>query len=227
MNTTAAGGAVGLPDKVQVLGIPYGYCHCGCGQKTNLAQKTRSKYGWVKGQPVPFLKGHYQKLIAQQPIELRFWSKVATKTSIEECWEWQASCSEGYGQFAVHGILTKAHRVAYELTYGDILNDLWVLHKCDNRLCCNPSHLFLGTPQVNTQDMINKGRNSTGEKHSKTQRGEGNGRHKLSTDQVISIRSRYKQGGVSQHELAREMQVSFTTVHKIVNGKSWRSVKDD
>lgn len=91
---------------------------------------------------------------------VRFWSKIQKTKS---CWNWTgAQSGGGYG---VVSILFKgqprnfyAHRVAYVLTAGSIPKEQYVLHTCDNKLCCNPSHLFIGVAIDNTKDMIGKGR---------------------------------------------------------------------
>ncbi len=96
-----------------------------------------------------------------RPLAERFWEKVNVRT-INECWEWNAcTYHHGYGKFSLtrcHPVY--AHRVAYELTYGSIPPGLLVCHTCDNRPCCNPSHLFVGTQKDNMQDCKRKGRMS-------------------------------------------------------------------
>lgn len=96
---------------------------------------------------------------AKRTMAERFWRKVK-KADGDQCWEWTAAFFRaGYGKFAIeHRKIEGAHRVAWILAHGPIPNGLWVLHKCDVRRCCNPSHLFLGTVSDNVQDMLRKGR---------------------------------------------------------------------
>jgi hypothetical protein len=94
----------------------------------------------------------------------RFWSKVDVKEP-SECWEWQASgYPNGYGQFRLNKE-QYAHRVAWIITNGEMPKDMFVCHKCDNRKCVNPKHLFLGTHQDNMRDCSKKGRVSNQNKY--------------------------------------------------------------
>lgn len=90
-------------------------------------------------------------------LEERFWANVKRGNS-DECWEWQRSTSDGYGHMTYEKRYIIAHRAAYEFTYGAIPDGLFVLHRCDNRRCCNPDHLWLGTNRDNVLDSVSKGR---------------------------------------------------------------------
>lgn len=118
----------------------------------------------------------------------------------------------GYGRFSERG----AHRVAYELTYGLIPAGLHVCHRCDNRRCVNPGHLWLGTNADNMADRNTKGRQS----RQGAPRGAANGRATVSDEVVLEARRLYSLGGTSQRELARLFGVSQMTVNYWVRGRT-------
>lgn len=95
-----------------------------------------------------------------------FWAKVDIRGD-DECWEYQGYVTpEGYG-WAYTGTMKGqrthgAHRQSWILTHGPIEGDLQILHHCDNRRCCNPKHLFIGTHQDNMRDMVQKERHRFG-----------------------------------------------------------------
>ncbi len=75
------------------------------------------------------------------------------------CWQWIASFDHrGYGQYALNGRVTKAHRAAWFFAFGDIPKGLFICHKCDYPWCVRPSHLFQGTHSDNMKDCASKGR---------------------------------------------------------------------
>jgi hypothetical protein len=108
-----------------------------------------------------------------------------------------------------------AHRVSYRLHKGEIPDGMHVLHTCDNMLCVNPDHLFLGTPQDNMADRDRKGRNP---------RGTEQGMSKLNDQSVREIRARYAAGGIFQHELAEMYGVCKQLIQLVCANKIWRHV---
>jgi hypothetical protein len=141
-----------------------------------------------------------------------FWEKVI-QTETDHCWEWiGATQSQGYGSFSINGKTYLAHRISYTICHGDIPEGLCVLHHCDNRLCVNPGHLFLGTNFDNIQDMVRKNRQS----HNTTNR-----ITKLNIDQVELMRRLYKGGGESYATLAKKFLVSKYSIGAVIRSDSW------
>jgi hypothetical protein len=132
------------------MGRPKHPCPCGCGGITDRE----------------YVRGHRPT----RTVADRFWEKVdklaghRVASMASDCWLWTASLTTvGYGKFAIgkdgrRAILQDAHRVAWTLTNGEIPDGQWVLHRCDNRRCVRPDHLFLGTATDNNVDMASKGR---------------------------------------------------------------------
>lgn len=157
---------------------------------------------------------------------LRVQERLMSHTQYDEasgCWEWTGSKRCGYGRMIIGSRKNgtrrsvSAHRVSYELTYGEIPDGMEVCHKCDNPCCVNPNHLFLGTRQDNIDDRERKGRN-------KPPIGEKNGRAKLTKTDVLEIIERRAQG-VSFQKLANEYGVCKKTVQDAVNGKHWKCAR--
>ena len=142
-----------------------------------------------------------------------FWEKVK-KTS--KCWLWTAHTNGRYGQFWINTKEKKyAHRISYELNKGKIPKGLLVCHKCDNPICVNPKHLWLGTYKENMQDASAKGRTTTGEKSSTA---------KLKTADVLKIRKMYNTGRFTQKEIAKKFNVIQQNISLIILRKHWNTV---
>ena len=129
------------------------------------------------------------------------------------CIEWQRSTTvAGYGKLWVGSKLWLTHRLSYVLFRDSFIKSLNVLHKCDNRKCCNPAHLFLGTQKDNMQDATKKDRLSHGELRYGA---------KLTAEQVKEIRiaaSNY----VPQEILVAKYGVIQQTISAIICGKKWK-----
>jgi len=144
------------------------------------------------------------RVYTKRPVADRFWSHVDKSG---ECWIWTGSIgTKGYGRLKVDGRAVDAHRISMLLLSGEMPSQ-FVLHRCDNRACVRPSHLFLGTQADNMRDMAAKGR-------------WGRGRVILSEDMAAEIRAR-RQQGEKQATLARDFGVSQSQISLITNGKSW------
>ena len=131
------------------------------------------------------------------------------------CQIWTASLSKrGYGKLQVKGKDYRAHRLAYELAYGTIPDDIVVCHRCDNRSCINPNHLFLGTHADNIADRDAKGRN-------KQCFGEKQGHAKLSEKDVIEIIADKR----TYVEIAKDFGVTWRNIGRIKRGETWKHLK--
>jgi hypothetical protein len=145
----------------------------------------------------------------------RFWNKV-DKDNPEGCWNWIGGhFVNGYGFFCIGKKIIRAHRFSYEITYGPIPEGIYVCHKCDNKSCINPSHLFIGTPADNMRDKINKGRCPNGEQVACA---------KLTENEVREIRRRYEEGGITQAKLADFYGVSVSGILLILKRRNWAHI---
>ena len=135
---------------------------------------------------------------------------------LSKCWVWTAHKDRvGYGTVKLKNRHTMAHRLSWMIHCGEIPVGLLVLHRCDNRACVNPDHLWLGTHQDNADDKVAKGRCNP-------QFGEDNFSSRLTEENVREIRLRYAAGGISQYILAKEFGVYQGNISSIINGKKWK-----
>ncbi len=165
-------------------------CQCGCGMTTNRQTRSRRDRGYVIGQCSRFRKGHS----GRKPDNY-----VVGESG---CWEWQgARTNFGYGILGQDNKIILAHRFYYEKLHGPIPKGMVIDHLCRNPRCCNPDHLEVVTPAVNTQ------RKSSA---------------KLNASIVAEIRRAYRAKEGSQSSLARLYGVSQGTVWEIVHNHIWR-----
>lgn len=153
----------------------------------------------------------------------RFYAAVAS-CGKDECWPWQLYIRyNGYGQFMMNQKPFLAHRVAYFLAFGDFDASKSVCHQCDNRVCCNPAHLFLGTHADNVRDMYKKGRAVCQLRPERLARGTRHGCAKLKESDIPTIR-RMCQEGIHQRVIAKKYDVSQSQIAAINTGKTWKHV---
>ncbi|MGE3483616.1 MAG: HNH endonuclease [Nitrospira sp.] len=152
-------------------------------------------------------------------LEERFWEKVS-KT--DDCWLWTGqTMTNGYGRlrFKKDGKWCHiyAHRASM-LIAGHDINDVCVLHECDNPPCVRPDHLFVGTHQNNVDDMHKKGRHNY-----RSHPEEKNGRAKLDRSAVKDIRRR-RAAGESGPAIAKRYSVTSTLIYMIEKRQAWPKV---
>jgi len=157
-------------------------------------------------------------LISDKDIN-RFWRSVNKK---DNCWEWVGCVDDGgYGKITIKNCLISCHVVSYLIHFGYIQNGLCVCHSCDNRICVNPEHLWIGTNAENVADMVRKGRTGIPGMY-----GEQIASSKLNANQIIKIKNLIAKGEY-QYVVAKKFGVGQPTISAIVNGKSWKHIKDE
>ena len=147
--------------------------------------------------------------------DANFWKHVEKSDS---CWIWNgAALQNGYGKLR-RGKYWLAHRYSFFLANGGITDGMHVCHRCDNRRCVNPAHLFLGTRSDNMRDMVSKGRGVFG-----TVRGSRCASAKFNELQVAEIRYRFDLGE-KQKDLAVEFNTTPTYISALIR-KHWKHVR--
>ncbi len=134
------------------------------------------------------------------------------------CWN-SIMCvdSKGYTQIWIKKRMYKMHRILFFIYNNYLDTELLICHTCDNKKCCNPDHLFIGTAKDNAQDCLNKGRWNDN-------KGSNHGNSKLTEKQVLEIKYQLKLGLLNQRQLAEIYSVHNTIISKIKNGKLWSHI---
>lgn len=171
-----------------------------------------------------YCKKHYRRfmthgdpLCAKKPLKQRFEDKVEL-IPFSTCHWWTGAINtRGYGAFNTDHKTIAAHRVSYELYIGDIPDGLFVCHKCDNRLCVNPDHLFVGTNQDNMDDMYKKKRNNQ-------PKGVNHCCAKMTEEDVLRIRLLAQNESYSISALADKYELNSGSIWQIVHRKTWKHI---
>jgi hypothetical protein len=167
---------------------------------------------WKKGND-PHRKSQFEKTPEERLME-----RISPAAPVTGCMEWMGGRSgDGYGSIKVNGIQTAAHRYAYEIAFGTIPDGLFVCHHCDNPICCNKDHMFLGTPKDNMDDMARKGRKPR-------PKGNPSGNPKLTNENIAEIRRRLATGKESQQKIADSFGVNQVTISMIKLRKTWTKI---
>lgn len=125
----------------------------------------------------------------------------------------------GYGQFNTGAKrVARTHILSWILHNGPVEEGRWVLHKCDIRNCVNPEHLYVGSRRNNVDDMLSRGRQN---------RGEVNGRSKLTAEKIKVIRYLYKNSQLRHEDIAQIFGVTPAAIGMIVRRERWTHVSDD
>jgi hypothetical protein len=175
--------------------IPYGYCRCGCGEKTRISEINHKHHGYVKGQPRYYVNGHRHRSARQPYI-------VEDRGHDTPCWIWQRSQvgNTGYGKLDHEGKTYRAHRFYYQQEHGPIPDGLELDHLCRQTACVNPDHLDAVSQKVNIRRKSNT---------------------KLTMKAAKAMRLAYQNGNVTQKELAICYGVTESNVSRILSGKTW------
>lgn len=164
-------------------------------------------------------KGPRKMPVIPKTEEERFWEKVDIRGE-DDCWNWLAGKNKHSGHGVFKAVRAKSsHRYSFIINIGEIPEGMSVLHRCDNPLCVNPKHLYLGTQVDNVSDMDKRGRR-------RSLYGEEHGRAKVPKSEVLRIRRDgipYGQAG----DVARRLGVHISTIYRIVSGSSWRYTHED
>jgi len=159
-----------------------------------------------------------RRTLINRPMQERF-DAYYCAIPIAGCWIWEGTLKNGYGVLKQDRRPIYAHRLSWELAFGQIPDGMEICHRCDVKQCVNPAHLFLGTHRDNMLDAWSKGRT----KQPPARSGIAHCMAKLSVDQVLAIRKRFVEG--DKHKvIAMDFGITSVNVRHIGHGKTWRHI---
>jgi hypothetical protein len=147
----------------------------------------------------------------------RFWLKVIVPEDRRQCFEWTGyRDKDGYGRHrpGTGKNYVGAHRFAWQLAGGEIPKGLHVLHRCDNRGCVNPLHLFVGTNRENVDDMLRKERQNRGSIHPRA----------ILTEAMVREIKTLLVDHVSEREIAKRYGCTRGAITAIARGLTWKHI---
>lgn len=178
--------------------VPYGYCACECGEKTQIAKQSRHDRKWINGEPKHYVKGHQGRNRKGRPFHEQY-----EVNEITGCWLWRGGSRgwDGYGCYLNPETKRsmQAHRFSYIEAKGEIPVGLVLDHRCSTPACVNPDHLEAVTQAVNVQ----RGKLA-----------------RLTPEQVGWI----KGSKLSWRTLAVKYDVGKSTIQSIKNGSTWQNI---
>lgn len=180
-------------------------CKCDCGNEISLPTvaltiRKKTSCGCVK---------KIKSVRKPQPILERLMSKIRYT---ESCWIWEGTKYKGYGCIQIKGKHCRPHRLLFEHFKGEIPKGMSLCHFCDNPSCVNPDHLWIGTTQDNSNDMIKKGRSLKGTKN-----------HKCIIDDDKALYIRFLcDNGYSVLSISKYFDISRGAIYAIKYRKNWK-----
>lgn len=140
----------------------------------------------------------------------KYFNRHVLRKKGNACWDWCGTLLDGRGRLSFEKKQIQAHRAAWMIYRGMIPPKMYVCHTCDNKICTNPRHLFLGTAKENSIDAARKGRQH---------------RSVLSIRNVLSIKRMLNNGRTGVY-IAKKYGISTNTVSDIKNGRTWSHLND-
>lgn len=144
-------------------------------------------------------------------------SAGVTRFGVDDCWPWIKSYRNGYGAIKHQGRVYSAHRIAFIIAKGDPGEGMVVMHSCDNKSCCNPGHLFAGTPTQNNHESRERG--------SRTVNRGVECPHAVLNDKLVALIWVHRKMGLGARRIAHATGIRERLIDKVLYGHSWNHLR--